>query len=299
MTWWRITAYPDASLADEVAAVFVRHTGAAAVDDPSLVEAVDAAERAPDLIRPKKLAVTGYLPQGSRRRRRRLLDALAALAPRPRVVTGFCHSSQWDEAWKNYYHVHRVGSRLVVVPAWETYEPDEGETVVRLDPGPAFGNGTHPTTEMCLELLADQKLQGAVVADVGTGSGILAIVAALLGARRVAGMDVDGTALSWAAKNAALNGVTETVRFYRGAFLAPVEGRTFDLVLANLTAGLLLDLAAAAYAALCGGGRLIAGGIIAPRAREVREALEKVGLVVEREPCRDGWVAFLACRRYR
>ena len=299
MAWWRITAYPDPALVDEVAAVFVQYTGGAAVEDPALVDAVGAARRAPDLVRPRGPAVTGYLAPGLRRRRRLLLAALAGLIPRRRVVTGFCHSSQWDEAWKKYYHAHRVGSRLVVVPAWETYAAPPGETVIRLDPGPAFGNGTHPTTELCLEFLEEVAPKGARVADVGTGSGILAIAAALCGARRVAAVDVDGTALAWAAQNAALNGVAGIVRFYRGAFLAPVRRRTFDLILANLTAVLLTRLAPEAAAALREGGMLVAGGIIAPRALDVREALVRAGLVVKGDRVRDGWVAFLAGRRER
>jgi len=301
MAWWRITAYPVPCLVDEVADVFVEHTGGAAVQDPALIDRVISCggeDAAPDLDRPSRPVVQGYLPPGKRSvgRRRRLLAGLARLEPRPRVVTGFCRSEDWDSAWQKYYHVHRVGRRLVVVPAWETYVPAPGETPIRMDPGPAFGTGTHPSTELCLELLEDLNLTGAVVADVGTGSGILAIAAVLLGAARVAAVDVDETALRWAAKNAALNCVTGGVEFYEGGFLTPVGAETFHLVTANLTADLLSLLAPAVGARLKDGGLLIAGGIIGGRAAGVRDVLSREGFLVLQEIFRGEWVAFLAGR---
>jgi len=294
--WWRITAYPDPSLLDRTADLFVRHTGGAAVEDPALLEGRED-DPAPDLVRPGVPLVRGWLPAGRAKTRRRLLAALSQLSPRPRVVTGFCRSSEWDDAWRKYYQVHRVGRRLVVVPAWESYDPAPGETAVRLDPGPAFGTGTHPSTELCLELLEGLNPAGQSVADVGTGSGILAVFAALLGAVRVAALDVDATALRWAVKNAALNRVDRVIGFYRGSFLDPVGEETFHLVTANLTAGLLGRLAPVVPGHLAPGGLLIAGGIIRDRAAGVREIFGRNGLVIGDERVRGEWVALVAGRR--
>jgi ribosomal protein L11 methyltransferase len=263
------------------------------VEDPALIDGLEG-DPAPDLVRPAGCAVRGYLPAGDQRRRRELLAGLSELTPRPRVVTSFCRSSDWDGAWKKYYHVHRVGRRLVVVPAWESYAPASGEVAARLDPGPAFGTGTHPSTELCLELLEDLDPAGGEVADVGTGSGILAIFAALLGAARVAAVDVDEVAVRWAAQNAALNAVG--IEFHAGAFLGPLGDRTFDLVTANLTAD-LLELGAPFWrAGLRDGGRLIAGGIIAGRAAGTRDMLRRAGLAVLREKVRGEWTALVAGR---
>lgn len=297
--WWRITAYPDCSLVDRVADVFVRFCGGAAVEDPALVDRVapDGSEEvAPDLRRPARPVVKGFLPAGKRLARRRLLAALAGFEPRPKVVTGFIQATDWESNWKKYYHVHRVGRRLVVVPAWEAYTAAPGEITVRLDPGPAFGTGTHPSTELCLELLEEEDLAGATVADVGTGSGILAVAAALLGASRILAVDSDPVAVRMAAGNADLNEVRGFIEFYVGDLLAPVTGEVFNLVTANLTAGLLVGLAPLVGDVLKEGGRLIASGIIVGRADEVRAAFAREGLLVLREMARGEWVAFLACR---
>lgn len=196
----------------------------------------------------------------------------------------------WANCWKQYYHPRKVGQHLVICPSWEEYQPAAGERVITLDPGMAFGTGLHASTSTCLELLeayaAEHELKS--VLDVGTGSGILAIAAVLLGAERVLATDYDSVAVRVARENAEINGVAERIAV-REAVGVP-EGRS-ELILANLIASLLVEFAPALAAGLMPGGRLICSGIVQERRDEVVEAMEAAGLVVERELNRETWVS--------
>jgi len=207
--------------------------------------------------------------------------------------------SDWAEAWKRHIGVMRIGRGIVIRPSWRRHRPAPGETVVALDPGMAFGTGLHPTTRLCLAGLegwADDGLlagrpgaAGASVLDVGCGSGILAIVAARLGAARVVGVDTDPIAVEATAANARRNRVARRVRAVAGSLPAP--GEPFDLVLANLIAGVLVALAPQLASAVRPGGRLLASGIFVDREGEVRDAFEGVGLEVVERTAEGDWVA--------
>jgi ribosomal protein L11 methyltransferase len=235
------------------------------------------------------------------RRVREDLGHLQAFGLRPigdvsvRVVL----ESDWAEAWKRHIGVMRIGHGIVIRPSWRRHRPAPGETVVALDPGMAFGTGLHPTTRLCLaglERWADDGLlapgpdgAGASVLDVGCGSGILAIVAARLGAARVVGVDTDPIAVEATAANARRNRVARRVRAVAGSVPAP--GEPFDLVLANLIAGVLVALAPQLASAVRPGGRLLASGIFVDREGEVRDALAGAGLEVMYRTAEGDWVA--------
>ncbi len=210
----------------------------------------------------------------------------------------FVAEEDWANAWRDHFHPMRVGRRLVVAPTWEPYSAREGEIVLRLDPGMAFGTGTHPSTVLCLRALEDLPLRGARVLDVGTGSGILGIAAALLGAVEVTALDIDPLAVRIARQNAAVNEVAERVHV-RYAELGDVLAgghAPVEIVLANLTADLLCGLAADLGRALAPGATLVASGVVGAGQREVEQALAGAGLRPLRAVRLEDWVAIWARR---
>jgi ribosomal protein L11 methyltransferase len=208
------------------------------------------------------------------------------------------HEEEWASAWKSHFPVLRVGRRLVIRPTWRRHRAADGDVVLALDPGMAFGTGLHPTTRLCLagiERWADEALlDGARVLDVGCGSGILAIAAARFGARTVYGVDTDPIAVDATLANARRNRVARRVRAGRGS-VPLVDGRAaargpFDLVLANLIASLLTDLAEPLAASVRPGGRLLASGIFIDREAQVSDAFETAGLRIVRRDQEGDWV---------
>ena len=198
--------------------------------------------------------------------------------------------ADWAENWKKYYKPFRVGSRLVVKPTWETCELEPGELLIELDPGMAFGTGTHETTNMCMELLEKHLGAHLRVMDVGTGSGILAIAAAKLGAERVLAIDIDPDAVKVARENVALNRVEEQVRVVCGDL---VKGETMacELAVANIVADVICMLAEPLTRHLMPGGMLICSGIIREREADVLAAVEKAGYTVTDRLEKGEWVA--------
>jgi ribosomal protein L11 methyltransferase len=213
---------------------------------------------------------------------------------RTRVV----RDEDWADAWKAYFPVLRVGRRVVIRPTWRRHRARTGDVVVAMDPGMAFGTGLHPTTRLCLaglEPLADDgRLAEARVLDVGCGSGVLAIAAVLLGAASASGVDIDPIAIEATEANAARNDLTGRVTARVGSL--PSGEPPFDIVLANLIAGVLVPLAPALRDEMRPGGTLLASGIFIDREAEVRTAFESVGLVVGERTAEGDWVALRADR---
>ncbi|MDR3148590.1 MAG: 50S ribosomal protein L11 methyltransferase [Oscillospiraceae bacterium] len=193
--------------------------------------------------------------------------------------------SDWDDAWKPFWQPTPIGENLVIVPKWKT--------VLRLDPGMLFGTGAHATTALCLE--AGERIFGDInpkkVLDLGCGSGILAIAAALWGADNVTGYDIDENAPKIAGENAALNGVAPRFES-RDIFETPVSER-YDLIFANIVADAIIRLAPLAKQWLNDGGRFVCSGIIAPRAEEVLTALNEAGFSVLETNIREDWYCFV------
>lgn len=203
----------------------------------------------------------------------------------------------WAEKWKEHFTARRIAGRLVVKPSWEPYEAANGEIVLTIDPGQAFGTGTHETTQMCLQLteaLYDGAAAPRRVIDIGTGTGILGIAAAKLGAECVVAVDTDPKAVEVAGENARINGVAD--RFQATAApLARIEGG-FDLVQANLIAEILDDLKKEIVARARPGGSLILSGILAEKADWVAQEYAAEGARLE-ERREDGQWAALLLRR--
>ena len=205
----------------------------------------------------------------------------------------------WANAWKRFYHPTHLGERLVVCPSWEQYAPAPQELVMTLDPGMAFGSGTHHTTRLCCELLEHLPVEGARVLDMGTGSGILSIAALMLGAEEAVGVDIDRVAVRTAAENAAENGfgadrfTAVTADLVHQPLGEELTRGGFDIVLANIVADVIIELAPAIARHLKPGGHLVASGIILPRREEVIAALEAEGLTVAGDREQEGWCALL------
>jgi ribosomal protein L11 methyltransferase len=200
----------------------------------------------------------------------------------------------WANAWKAHYSVHHVGRRVLVKAPWHDYDPAPGEVVIELDPGMAFGTGLHPSTQLSMIALEDELTPGDSVLDVGIGSGILATGAALLGARAVDGVDVEPVAVRSARENAERNGVGTIVHIEQGSVGSgePFQGE-YDLVVANIIARVLVELAQGLAQAVRPGGTLILGGIIDVKEAAVREAFDATDLAVVRREEREDWVALV------
>jgi ribosomal protein L11 methyltransferase len=203
----------------------------------------------------------------------------------------------WANAWKEHYSVHRVGRRVLVKAPWHDYQPAPDEIVVELDPGMAFGTGLHPSTQLAMLGIEDELKPGDRLLDVGTGSGVLATAAALLGASAVDGVDIEPVAVRSARENAHRNGVGSEVHIEQGSVGdgEPFQGE-YDLVVANILARILIELASSLTKAVRPGGTLILGGIIDVKEAAVREKFNEVGLkLVRREECED-WVSLVLRR---
>jgi ribosomal protein L11 methyltransferase len=228
------------------------------------------------------------------------LGHLQAFGIRPigELRTRVVHEADWADAWKAYFPVLRVGRRLVIRPTWRRHRRAPGDVVLALDPGMAFGTGLHPTTRLCLtglEPMADNgRLEGARVLDVGCGSGILAIAALKLDAASALGVDTDPIAVEATLANARRNGVARRLRARVGSL--PTGDAPVDVVLANLTAGVLVPLAPLLRDEVRPGGTILASGIFVDREAEVREAFEAVGLAVSTRTSEGDWIALEARR---
>ena len=216
------------------------------------------------------------------------------------VTTVSLREEDWAENWKQYYQPFPVGDRLYVVPEWMRGEAlPEGRTPLYLNPGLIFGTGSHGTTRLCLEGVERYVEPGDRVLDLGTGSGILAIAALLLGAKEAVGCDIDPKAARVAAENASYNGVEESFRVYTGDVnrdqkLKQALAGQYQLVLANIIADVIIPLAAVAGDDLAPGGRFLTSGIIESRAADVAAALTANGFVIVETRTREGWVSYTA-----
>lgn len=200
----------------------------------------------------------------------------------------------WENNWKQYYKPLRVGENLVVVPSWEEYEKLPADIILKLDPGMAFGTGTHATTRLCMELLEKVVRPGDTLLDVGCGSGILAVCGVLLGAEKADGVDIDELAAKIAGENAQLNGVADKTHFVQGDLTDKISGQ-YDLICANIVADVIIRLCPDIPRFLKKDGWFMASGIIDERSVEVENAIRKNGLAIKERLEEGGWVALRCC----
>jgi len=197
----------------------------------------------------------------------------------------------WATAWKQHFHPIRMG-RIVIKPSWEDFEPEAGDIIVDIDPGMAFGTGNHPTTELCILALQDYIKGGETVLDMGAGSGILAMAAAKLGAGKVVGLDIDSVAVEVARENVKNAGLDNTIEIDRAETPLAFDGQA-DIVVANIIAKVIIEMAPDLAAKVKPGGILIASGIIQEHASDVCSALESAGLSFIEQRVEADWVALV------
>lgn len=303
MDWLELSVSTTSLGADLVSALLMRFgaKGTQVIDRADLPDPAEPSGRwelvDPELIHsmPEDVIVKAWLEQGSD-----LAGLREALFSLPGFA-GFDLGSlelglstvadrEWAEYWKRFYKPLRLGRRLVVRPSWEPYQPAPDDLVIDLDPGLAFGTGSHESTALCAELL-ERWYTGGPVLDVGTGSGILAIAAAKLGAERVLALDIDPLAVRTAAENVAINGLKQHITVRQGNLLEGVEGR-WDLALANILADVIIDLAEPMLAHIKPGGLFICSGIILERAPDVERAVTALGYTLAEALHRGEWIAY-------
>lgn len=223
---------------------------------------------------------------------RRALDM--ADAGKPRIWVDSLPFGDWAESWKKYFKPRKVGKRLVVAPTWEEYSPTGDELVVRVDPGMAFGTGQHETTSLCMEALEEIVRAGDRVLDVGTGTGILAIAATLLGASGGRGTDIDPEAITAAKENVEANGLSTKIAI-DGAELSTITEK-FPVVVANILAEALIAMAPELSAKVAPGGALVLSGILAHLAQGVKDAFVAQGFLRIDDRRQGEWVCLIARR---
>ena len=240
-----------------------------------------------------------YLPinESTDERRNRIdvgVRLVAHVGPVTELVARTVDEDEWQNSWKEHFHVLRVGRRLVVKPTWREYEPEAEDVVIVLDPGMAFGTGHHPTTRSCLEALERLVEPGASVLDFGCGSGILSIAASKLGASSVLGVEADSSAVRVAKQNARENGVEHNVRVVEGTLPRP-EARAgeFDVAVANISAKVVSEAAGELVRVVRPGGYVIASGIIADNRAVVERAMADAGATPAEDVVDGDWVTLV------
>lgn len=300
-TWIELSVLADAESVESVAELFSKYgyNEGVVIEEPYRQDG-DGENLAVDPTRPVTI-------------RTFLHDDLDAPAKRAALDQGLWHLRQlgevgelterivleddWESAWKAHFPVLRIGRRFVIKPTWQEHETTRDELVIHLDPGMAFGTGSHPTTEMCLLALEDLDCDGVDVLDAGAGSGILTVAVCLLGAASVDAVEIDPYAAGALRENIKLNDFDDRTETIVGSIGSSVpEGKQYDLVLANIIARVHIEDAPTFGTCLKPGGRMIASGIINTREQEVIEALAGVGIVVERRLTAGDWVT-LTLRR--
>lgn len=305
--WQEITVKTTEEAQEAVANLFYEMGAAGVViEDPRVLarymaeDSGDAHELPADLTDANHVVIKGYLPMDDLLQKRLTnfsneLEKLGQFFNQYSAEVSLAEIAEedWANSWKEYYKPEKIGEKIVIVPSWEQYEPQEGEIILRLDPGMAFGTGNHPTTAMSIRLLEKYLKPHFNVIDVGTGSGVLAITAAKLGAQRVLALDIDSMAVKIAQQNAAENGVEGKIEARYNDLLAGIEEKAHFIV-ANIVADTILALTPQAVPLLYPEGYYLVSGIIEERWLEVQEALEKAGLTIVEKTQEGHWVTALA-----
>lgn len=281
-------------------------TGGVMIEDPQAIADYaesgqwDAHEFSDELLHRKEIYIKSYLPQDENLMNRveQIIIELNEIELRmdmgpTRVTYKPVQEEDWANAWKVYFKPERIGKKTVIKPTWEQYEKQDGDLVIEIDPGMAFGTGNHATTALCLQMLEEYVQPGMDVMDVGTGSGILAVQAGLLGAGSVQAMDFDTVAVSAATENVALNKLQDRVSVCQSDLLAEAKGQA-DLIVANIIADIIIRLTPAAKHYLRGPKIFISSGIIDTRKDDVLQALQQNGFAIIEVRESAGWVAIAA-----
>lgn len=306
MEWQEISISTVPEAVEAVADIFYElGSNGVVIEDPELLRTMagsgqwDAYELPEELLNRSLTLVKGYLPVDGRlpekleELRAEVAEVMSRLGqPMPEISLTALNEEDWANSWKAYFKPLKIGERVVVCPSWESYEASEQDIVLDLDPGMAFGTGTHATTAMCVRFLEQYVKKNDKVLDVGTGTGILAMTAARLGAGQVTALDYDPTAVKVAAENIKKNKLEGRIDVKVNDLLAGISERA-DLIVANIIADIIIKLFPQAKTNLKENGVFIASGIIGERRDDVFHAGLDAGFELLEESCQEDWVAMV------
>lgn len=305
MNWKEFSVLTEGVCVEAIAGIFhSMGSGGVIIEDPQAARKYISEKWEPesvseDFLNHEFVVVKAYFPEG-RDVREAFTRSIASVEDNFQVKCSVfvdeIRNEDWEENWKKYYHTFKVGQRLVIKPSWEEYVAREGEAIVNIDPGMAFGTGVHASTRFCLRFLDRYIRGGERLIDAGCGSGILSIAAVKLGAAGVFAMDIDELAVRIARENIALNGLIDKIEVQAGDITAELRGRPADMVLANITAEVVAELIPAAAQILTSGGRFFGSGIVDSRWPSVQKALEANGFTIEQVLRDVDWIGVAACR---
>jgi len=307
MEWLEIAVNCEPEHAEAVADVLARYAPSGVAIQQNALD-LKGEPWGPDGPLEPVAAVRAYLPvdlevEEKRRQVEEALWHLRQIAPIPEPRFSRVAEADWADAWKEHFHVTRIGKRFVIRPTWREYSPQPDDVVIELDPGMAFGTGLHPTTQMCLIALEEHLRPGDHVLDLGTGSGILTIAAAKLGAATCFATDIDPVAVESARANVTANQVQDQVRVEQGSLVEALNFKCqnlkagFDFALVNILAKIIIELCGRGLGdALKPGGLAALAGLIDTQEADVREALGRAGFVVIERTQEKDWVG-LMCRK--
>ncbi|MGA7733535.1 MAG: 50S ribosomal protein L11 methyltransferase [Chloroflexia bacterium] len=343
MDWLELSVEVDHEAVEPVSELFARlgYNGGVVVEQS--VEGPQAEQDSwdelqhPEIDPTRPISVRTYLPLDAEAgdKKQHIEEALwhlGRMRPVGELHTRQCKEEDWANAWKAFYGVQRIGKHIVIKPSWLEYTPKEGDVVLDLDPGMAFGTGLHPTTRLCLAALEDYvprltaednyelritnyealsahrtkskirvppgRPKSKIILDLGTGSGILAITAAKLGGEgvRVVALDTDPVAVDATTQNVERNGLTAQIEVGHGSAEAAKEAEPYDLVVANILASVIIELSKSLSGLLAPGGTLISSGIFFERGEAVKAALERAGMPVREERKEGDWLCLVSVR---
>lgn len=220
-----------------------------------------------------------------------LKERYSAVAIDCEIDTDSISEAEWADNWKKFFKTTEIGERLVIRPSWEEYDNKQGRVVLSIDPGAAFGTGTHATTRMCLGLLERYIYSDCTMLDIGSGSGILSIAGVLLGAKEAVGVDIDPVAVKVAAENAEMNNMSDKVTFIKGDLCDKITEK-YDVVCANIVADVIISLLENVDTFMKENSVFICSGIIDIREDDVKAAFEKYGFEIIDEETMENWRAF-------
>ncbi len=301
MDWIEISLSVDGEAAEAVAELLNRygHQGVAVEQEGIMPEAWDDGEVPPVT----RMTVRAYIPSDERTEDAKLrleaaLGHMSLMYPMPMPTYKAVKEEDWANAWKANYHPLRIGRHLFIRPLWVDTPPQPDDVLIALDPGMAFGTGTHPSTQLCLEALEDLVQPGIKAMDLGCGSGILAIAAAKLGASQIVALDTDPLAVRVTQENAEQNGVTDKIITQQGSLENVItSARRFDLIVVNILARIIIPMCDQHLGdTVRPGGKGIFAGIIAEQADDVEAALRKTGLEPYKRRTSTDWVLIEAKR---
>lgn len=310
MNWMEISVLTTHEASESVANVFHEmRVGGVVIEDPVLINNLRKSTSwelcdIPEQEDVETVTIKAYLPADEN-----FFEKMKQLEIALHEIEGtFCNCKRgntcfreiceedWANAWKQYFHPIRVGKNIIIKPTWEDYQALNTDLVIELDPGMAFGTGTHHTTCLCIKALEEVLKAEDTVFDVGTGSGILAVVAAKLGAKQVVAVDIDSTAVRVAKENIILNKVESQVQVFEGDLLTKVEGQA-DVIVANIIADIIILVLPDILLKLKPQGKFLASGIIIERLEDVTSRATTLGFNIDKIIEQAGWAVIEMSRK--